>query len=126
MNQVRYADTFSVRVTERHVGVVATDGAHFGRLWFGRTDDFADERDTFDAFEDDGDNGSGHHVSNVIVESLFATAGNHLTDVFVMSAIVIFGRFDHFHTNDFETDAFEALEDFAGEAALNGIWFKDD
>ena len=126
MNQVRHADAFGVRVTERHMRVVAANGAHFGGLWFGRTDDFADERDAFDAFENDGDDGTGHHIGNVVVESLFAAPCNHLTDVFVVSAIVIFGRFDHFHTDDFETDALEALEDFASETALDGVWLKDD
>ena len=77
MNQVRNADAFGVRVTERHVRVVATDGAHFGRLWLSWTDDFANERDTFDALEDDGDDGTSHHVSDVVVESLLATASNH-------------------------------------------------
>ncbi len=126
MNEVRDADAFGVGVAEGHVRVVATNGAHLGGFRLGRADDFADERDAFDAFEDDGDDGAGHHVGDVVVKGLFAAAGNHLADVFVVGAVVVFGRFDHLHTDDFETDTLEALEDFAGEATLDGVGLEDD
>ena len=121
VNEVGNADAFGVGIAEGHVGVVATDGAHFGGFRLGGADDFADERDSLDAFENHGDDGTGHHVGDVVVEGLFAATGNHLTDVFVVSAVVVFGRFDHFHADDFEADAFEALEDFADETALDGV-----
>lgn len=62
VNEIWHAHTFCVGITEAHVGIVAADGAHFGGFWLGRADDLADERDTFDAFEDDGDDWAGHHV----------------------------------------------------------------
>ena len=101
MNQVRDADTLRVGIAEGHVRVVTADGTHFGGLWLGRTDDFANERNGFDAFENHCDNGAGHHVGNVIVESLFATASNHLADVFVVGVVMVFGGHDHFHADDF-------------------------
>lgn len=126
VNEVRDTDAFGVGVAEGHVGVVATDGAHFSGFGLGRADDFADKRDAFDAFENHGDNGAGHHVGDVVVEGLFAAAGNHLADIFVVSAVVVFARFDHFHADNLEADALKALENLADEAALDGVGLEDD
>ena len=103
------------------MGIVATDGAHFGRLGLGRADNLADEWDAFDAFENHGNNGAGHHVGDVVMEGLFATASNHLTDVLIVGAVVVFRWFNHFHADDFEADALKTLKDFPDKAALNGI-----
>ncbi len=50
MNEIRYAGTLGVGITEGHVREIATDGAHLGGFRLGRTDDFADEGLSFDAF----------------------------------------------------------------------------
>ena len=101
MDEVRDADAFCVGVTEGHMGIVAADSAHFGGFRFGRADDFADERDGFDAFEDHSNNRTGRHIGEIVLESLFAAASNHCADVFVVGAVMVFVGHNHFHTDDF-------------------------
>ena len=126
MDEVGDAHALGVGVTEAHVGVVAADGAHLSRFGFGGADDFADEGDGFDAFENHGDDGAGHHVVEVVAEGLFAAAGDHFADFFVVGAIVILIGHDHLHADDFEADALEALEQLADDAALDGVGFEND
>ncbi len=126
MDEIWYADAFGVGITEAHVRVVATDGAHFGGFWLGRTDDLADQWYAFDAFENHSDDGAGHHVVKIVAESLLAATGNHLADVFVVGAVLVFIWRDHLHTDDFETDAFKASDDFADDATLDGIGLQND
>ena len=110
VDKVGDAHALGVRVTEAHVGVVTADGAHFSGLGFGGTDNLADEGDGFDAFKNHSDDGTGHHVVEVVAEGLFAATSDHFADFFVVGAVVVFVGHNHFHADDFETDALETLE----------------
>lgn len=126
VDEVWHTHALGVGIAEAHVGVVATNSAHFGGFWFGWANDFADERDAFDAFKNHSDDWASHHVAQVVAERLLAAASDHLANVFVVGAVLVFVRHDHFHANDFKADALEALEDFTDDTALNGVWLQND
>ena len=126
MDEVRNADTLCIRVAEAHVGIIAADGAHWSGFWFGWADDFADEFDSFDTFKTDSDDWTCKHVVQVVTESLFATTSDEFADFFVVFFIEFGVWGDHFNTDDFKTDAFEALDDFADDATLDGVRFAEN
>ena len=126
VDEIWYAHAFSVRITEAHVGIITTNSTHFGGFWLGRTDNLAHKRYGFDTFENDSDDWTGHHVVEVVAKGLFAAAGDHFADVFIVSTILIFIRHDHLHTNNLKANALEALHDFTDDTALDGVWLADD
>ena len=126
MDEIRDADAFSVGITEAHVGIIATNSAHWSGFWLGWADNFADELDSFDTFKTDGDDWTGEHIVQIITESLFATASDEFADFFVMLFIEVCVRSDHLDADDFETDTFETLDNFADDATLDCVRFTEN